>query len=80
MICDIRGAEKAWIRDIQGNLNLEKGFDQLKGLLNVIEVEGILRCEGRLGNMNLPYEAKKELCYQRTVFSQILLCKSVIRE
>ena len=59
MICDIKGAEKAWIRDIQGNLKLEKGFYQVKGVLNVIEVEGILRCEGRLGNINLPYEAKK---------------------
>ena len=59
MICDIKGAEKAWIRDIQGNLKLEKGFDQLKGMLNVIEVEGILRFEGRLGNLNLPYEANK---------------------
>ena len=46
MICDIKGAEKAWIRDIQGNLKLEKGFDQLKVMLNVIEAEGILRCEG----------------------------------
>ena len=59
MIYDIKGAEKAWIRDIQGNLKLEEGFDQLKGMMNVIEVEGILRCEGRLGNMNLPYGAKK---------------------
>ena len=36
MVCDIKGAEMAWIRDVQGTLRLEKGFDQLKGMLNVI--------------------------------------------
>ena len=76
MTCDIKGAEKAWIRDIQGNLKLEKGFDQLKGMLNVIEVEGILRCEGRLGNMNLPYEAKKTCLLPR----DSLLTNLVVQE
>ena len=79
-ICDIKGAEKAWIRDVQGGLKLEKGFGQLKGMLNVIEVEGILRCEGRLGSMNLPYEAKKPCLLAKDSLSQILLYKSVIRE
>ena len=59
MNCDIKEAEKTWIRDVHGKLRLEKCFEQLKGMLNVTEVEGILRCEGRLENMNLPYEAKK---------------------
>ena len=74
MICDIKGAEKAWIRDIQGNLKLEKSFDQLKGMLNVIEVEGILRREGRLGNMNLPYEAKKPCLLQKdSLFTNLVV-------
>ena len=80
MICDIKGAEKAWIRDIQGNLKLEKGFYQVKGVLNVIEVEGILRCEGRLGKLICLMKQRNLVCYQRTVSSQILLHKSVIRE
>ena len=74
MICDIKGAEKAWIRDIQGNLKLEKGLDQLKGMLNVIEEGCILRCEDRLGNMNLPYEAKKpSLLPKNSLFTNLVV-------
>ena len=29
-----------------------ESFDQMKGMLNVIEIEGILRCEDRLGNQS----------------------------
>ena len=76
MICDIKEAENSWIRDIQGNLKLEKGFHQLKGMLNVIEVEGILRCEGRLGSMNLPYEAKKPcLLPKDSLFTNLVVRK-----
>ena len=80
IVCGIKGAGKAWIRDVQGKLRLEKDFEQLKGMLNIVEVEGILRCEGRLGNMNFPMKQRNLVCYQRTVFSQVLLYKSVIRE
>ena len=59
MVCEIKGAEKAWIRDVQSKLKLDKGFEQLNSMQNAVEVEGILRCEGRLGNMNLPYEANR---------------------
>ena len=48
MVCDIKEAEKAWIRVVQGKLRLEKGFELLKGMLNVVEVEGILRYEVRV--------------------------------
>ena len=62
MVHDIKEAEKAWIRVVQGKLRLEKGFERLKSMLNEVEVEGILRCKGRLGNRNLPYETKNLVC------------------
>ena len=36
-----------------------RAVEQLERMLNVVEVEGILRREDGLRNMNLPYEAKK---------------------
>ena len=94
MVCDIKGAEKAWIRDVQGKLRLEKVFEQLKVMLIVVEVEGILRCEGRLGNMNLPYETKKpcllpkdspftslivQECHQRIMHSGVIATLAEVR-
>ena len=40
IVCDTNEAEKAWIliNDVQGKLRLEKGFEQLKGMLKIVEV------------------------------------------
>ena len=51
-------AETTLVKYVQSKMRIQKNFIQLKRELNVEEINGILRCKGRLVNAPIPYETK----------------------
>ena len=56
---EIRRAEERWIKEVQKKLKQGKEFKQIQQALNVCYSNGLLRCEGRFGYTDLPFETRK---------------------
>ena len=53
---EIQAAECLWIRSIQESLSNEKNYEQLHAQLGLfLDEDGILRCRGHIGNVDLQY-------------------------
>ncbi|XP_065064762.1 uncharacterized protein LOC135690986 [Rhopilema esculentum] len=55
---EIQEAEEWWIKDTQVMVKGRNSYSQIKTQLAVIEINGILHCQGRLQNTTLPVESK----------------------
>ncbi|XP_065069032.1 uncharacterized protein LOC135694282 [Rhopilema esculentum] len=55
---EIQEAEELWIKDTQVMVKGRNSYSQIKTQLAVIEINGILHCQGRLQNTTLPVESK----------------------
>ena len=55
---EIQKAEELWIKDTQMMLKGRKSYPQIKAQLAVMEINGVLHCQGRLQNTALPDESK----------------------
>ena len=55
---EIQKAEELWIKNTQMLLQGRKSYPQVKTQLAVIEIYGVLHCQGRLQNIALPDESK----------------------
>ena len=76
-VSEILKAETEWIKEIRKTMQNEKNFDQTKRALNVIKINEILRCEGRLGNARVPFETKKPILLSaRCLFTELVIMDS----
>ena len=55
---EFRDAEMFLIKYVQEGMERQKNYVQLQRELNLQEVNGIIRCKGRLGNAPISYDAK----------------------
>ena len=73
---EIQKAEELWIKDTQTMLKGRKSYPQIKAQLAVIEINGILHCQGRLQNTALPDESKfPMLLPQDSRFTSLLIAE-----
>ena len=62
---EIRNAKNCWIREAHTELKRQPNYEQLKLRLGVREVNGILKCFGRLGQSELELETKQPVLLPR---------------
>ena len=62
---DISEAEKLWLIDAQLTLQSQQDFPKVKESLGIVLQGQFLVCKGRLGNLDLPIEAKFPIILQR---------------
>ncbi|XP_048590618.1 uncharacterized protein LOC116613876 [Nematostella vectensis] len=62
---EIDSAELLWIKSAQLDVNEGKGYKQLTHQLGLVEVSGLLRCRGRLGNSELEADARMPIILPR---------------
>lgn len=56
---DLKEAEKCWILDVQGSLQLNKKFEAWSQEFNLFtDCDDLLRCSGRMSHAELPYATK----------------------
>ncbi|XP_046857876.1 uncharacterized protein LOC124451299 [Xenia sp. Carnegie-2017] len=55
---ELQKAERLWIKASQDRLKKEDKFKQLEVQLNVVEKDGLLKCQGRLAESDLEEETK----------------------
>ena len=73
---EIQKAEELWIKDTQMMLKGRKSYPQIKEQLAVMEINGILHCQGRLQNTALPDESKfPMLLPQDSRFTSLLIAE-----
>ena len=73
---EIQKAEELWIKDTQMMLKGRKSYPQIKAQLAVIEINGILHCQGRLQNTALPDESKFPILLpQDSRFTSLLIAE-----
>lgn len=58
---ELKRAENAWIKEIQSELETQSNYKQLTQQLNIVKVEEVLRCEGRLKFSGLPYDTQSPI-------------------
>ena len=71
---EIQKAEELWIKDTQMMLKGRKSYPQIKAQLAVMEINGILHCQGHLQNTALPDESKF-LLPQDNRFTSLLIAE-----
>ena len=73
---EIQKAEELWIKDTQMMLKGRKSYPQIKEQLAVMEINGILHCQGRLQNTALPDESKFPILLpQDSRFTSLLIAE-----
>eukprot|EP00794_Sanderia_malayensis_P016438 gene16438-18073_t len=57
---ELKRTETAWIKEVQSELETQGNYQQLTQQLNIVKVDEILRCEGRLQFSGLLYDTQIE--------------------
>ena len=55
---EIRHAEKHWVQQAQLTLKNDVSFKKIAYQLNIIEIDGVYVCKGRLENVDMPIASK----------------------
>ena len=75
---ELREAKQLWIKANQASLPELKNYEHLRKQLNLFEGEnGLVRCKGRIGNANLPYDAKHPVLLNREHKLSELIVKDI---
>ncbi|XP_065675823.1 uncharacterized protein LOC136092030 [Hydra vulgaris] len=71
---EIENALKIWVMFVQRSITSDKNFRQLQLDLNLQNVDGIIRCIGRLQNAPITYDAKNPIFLPRNLeFTNLLI-------
>ena len=57
-VTEIRHAEKHWVQQAQLTLKNDVSFKKIACQLNIIEIDGVYVCKGRLENVDMPIASK----------------------
>ena len=75
---ELEDARSAWISDVQQDVRKDDNYSKLEKTLGIFEDENhILRCRGRIGDSNLPYNTKFPILLStNTDFLRLLILDS----
>eukprot|EP00794_Sanderia_malayensis_P019549 gene19549-21481_t len=62
---ELKRTETAWIKEVQSELETQGNYQQLTPQLNIVKVDEILRCEGRLQFSRLSYDTQSPILLPR---------------
>ena len=71
-IDEIRECEKMWIKENQKVFH-DKKYDNLKNILNVVLVNDLICCKGRIENANVPDEKKKPILLSHDYLAELIV-------